>query len=317
MNSFQVETFLAIAETQSISRAAEVLYLSQPTVSYRLKSLEEEIGFVLIDRRKGFRNVELSEKGKLFQPIAQKWMQLWREILLLASVETRIPLSLACENTLNLYVFMPLYKKLLSENESSLFDLTVVAKDSAAIYKAVERREIDLGLVFYDQPSKNLNIQELFREPYCLIRLRDESDLRRTAYHPTELNPAYELFYRSSANYQFWHDTWWNRSIHPYVNIDSPSMIPELLDDQRLWAVVPSSVAKMFEKYEKIKIYDILYPPEPRACYYITNKAPPESRICGIQLFGEYLRTFISTLDYVDPVIPPSDLISVSPTLPK
>ncbi|MFD2880212.1 LysR family transcriptional regulator [Paenibacillus rhizoplanae] len=48
-----IEAFLAIVRTGSISKAAELLHLSQATVSYRLKTLEQEMGGLLVERRKG------------------------------------------------------------------------------------------------------------------------------------------------------------------------------------------------------------------------------------------------------------------------
>ena len=48
-----IEAFLAIVRTESINKAAESLHLSQATVSYRLKTLEQEMGGLLVERRKG------------------------------------------------------------------------------------------------------------------------------------------------------------------------------------------------------------------------------------------------------------------------
>ena len=42
MNLAEIETFLMAVETKNITKTAENLFLSQPTVSHRLKALEEE-----------------------------------------------------------------------------------------------------------------------------------------------------------------------------------------------------------------------------------------------------------------------------------
>ena len=52
MNLSEIETFLTIVNTKSITKTAELLFLSQPTVSHRLRSLEEELGFSLIIRKR-------------------------------------------------------------------------------------------------------------------------------------------------------------------------------------------------------------------------------------------------------------------------
>ena len=52
--------FLTIVSTNSVSKAAEQLYISQSSVSKRLQQLETEIGVPLITRKKGTRGIESS-----------------------------------------------------------------------------------------------------------------------------------------------------------------------------------------------------------------------------------------------------------------
>ena len=55
MNLAEIETFLMIVKTKNITKTAENLFLSQPTVSHRLKSLEDELDVKLITRKKGYK----------------------------------------------------------------------------------------------------------------------------------------------------------------------------------------------------------------------------------------------------------------------
>lgn len=68
-----VETFLAVAEVKNISKASRLLYVSQATVSYRLKQLERQVGADLIARRQGARETSLTDSGRLL-PLAQSWL---------------------------------------------------------------------------------------------------------------------------------------------------------------------------------------------------------------------------------------------------
>ena len=54
MNQAEIETFLMIVKTKNITKTAENLFLSQPTVSHRLKLLEDELNVKLLNRKKGF-----------------------------------------------------------------------------------------------------------------------------------------------------------------------------------------------------------------------------------------------------------------------
>lgn len=66
MNFLGIETFLAIIETRSLTKATEILHVSQSTVSHRLKSLEQEINTVLIEHKKGHKTITLTPKGEEF-----------------------------------------------------------------------------------------------------------------------------------------------------------------------------------------------------------------------------------------------------------
>ena len=54
--------FYAIAETKSFSKAAEILHISQPAISYSIKEVEEQLGIKLFIREK--RNVKLTDSGE-------------------------------------------------------------------------------------------------------------------------------------------------------------------------------------------------------------------------------------------------------------
>ncbi len=64
------QTFLAVAEQRSFSRAARVLGLGQPTISRRIAGLEERLGCQLF--RRGKRGAELTEDGARLLPAAEQ-----------------------------------------------------------------------------------------------------------------------------------------------------------------------------------------------------------------------------------------------------
>ncbi len=64
MNIDHIEAFLYVVHYKSIHKAANALFLSQPTVTARIKSLERELNVELFHR--DGRSVILSDKGKDF-----------------------------------------------------------------------------------------------------------------------------------------------------------------------------------------------------------------------------------------------------------
>ena len=59
-----IRYFLAVAREENITKAAEKLHLTQPTLSRQLRELEEELGTELFVR--GKRRTTLTEAGILF-----------------------------------------------------------------------------------------------------------------------------------------------------------------------------------------------------------------------------------------------------------
>lgn len=73
---FKIRTlryFLTVAQEGSITRAAEILYVAQPSLSQRIRSFEDMLGFELFDRSHG--QFVLSPEGKAFLPIAEQLVE--------------------------------------------------------------------------------------------------------------------------------------------------------------------------------------------------------------------------------------------------
>ena len=66
----QLKYIMEINESGSINKAAQRLYVSQPTLSMSLKELEEELGFVLFERSP--HGIQVTKEGKKFIRTAEK-----------------------------------------------------------------------------------------------------------------------------------------------------------------------------------------------------------------------------------------------------
>jgi DNA-binding transcriptional LysR family regulator len=65
MELYRLRTFLAVADEQNLTRAAERLHISQPSVSTHIKALEEGLGVTLFIRTP--KGMILSQEGSLIK----------------------------------------------------------------------------------------------------------------------------------------------------------------------------------------------------------------------------------------------------------
>ena len=84
----ELRYFLAVAREKNITKAAEALYISQPSLSKQMQNLEKEIGSPLFVR--GSRSVALTETGMLLKKRAEELLELYEktEAELAAPAET-------------------------------------------------------------------------------------------------------------------------------------------------------------------------------------------------------------------------------------
>src|SRR5436189_6155314 len=86
MDLRRLEIFAKVAELGSFSRAAEALYLTQPTVSEHVRALEDELGVQLLDRLG--RGATATRAGQLLLGYARRMLAPARE-----APEARAPLQ--------------------------------------------------------------------------------------------------------------------------------------------------------------------------------------------------------------------------------
>lgn len=100
--------FLAIAETGSLTKAAQRLNTTQPTVSKRLDELEAKLGVMLVVR--SLSGVSLTDEGRIVADNAASMSRLVRQVTQSVSMRDRAAagkVTLACPDALATYVLAP------------------------------------------------------------------------------------------------------------------------------------------------------------------------------------------------------------------
>ncbi len=71
----QLRAFVSVVKLGTLTRAAEALYLSQPSISLLLQALERELGMSLLERRR--RRINLTDAGEVLYELARPLVEGW------------------------------------------------------------------------------------------------------------------------------------------------------------------------------------------------------------------------------------------------
>jgi DNA-binding transcriptional LysR family regulator len=300
LNITHILTFLCVVYNHSISKAANILYVTQPAVSLRLRQLEKSLGVVLINRKKGNRGIELTAQGNAFVPVAERWLALNKETEQFSKQGAQLSLTIASPDSLNNYVFNRLFP-ILMEGVSSIC-LRIRTHQSGEIFSLVDDLDADIGFVFHLSRYSNVICKPVFKEKMLLI-CSAKGDWPDKPFSPEELDPQYELFLPWSQDIQRWHDYWWNPNTRPYVYVDIPSLIALYMDNPKCWALCPVSVANAFlNDSVPVKVRELTEPIPDRICYMLTNRTTPNYKSPAINYFERSLMMYIKKVDWLNKI---------------
>lgn len=238
MTRLEIEAFLAIIKYGSISAAADRLFVTQPALSRRIQSIEEELGYELFERGRGVRNVRLTEQGREFTVLAEQFLSLYREAEEIPEKKRKPILRLSSVNSLAAYLLPQVLPEMM-EGEAGC---NVVFRSGCSLdfYGYVESGSVDVALVSDVVPSKKVIMFPAFQEPYVFAGGKDWEGTERV--FPGMLDPANQIRMPWNPEYEVWHRKWFDSERVPGLNADRMEFLEGFLKGEK-WAVVPLLVA--------------------------------------------------------------------------
>jgi DNA-binding transcriptional LysR family regulator len=167
----QLRILKAVATEKNFTKAAEVLYLSQPSLSKQIKRLEKNLDILLINRENN--KISLTENGKVFLQYSERILALCEEscrALIDLKNGDRGNLTVGASQTIGTYL-MPRLLALFAQNYPQI-DLKVQVNSTRLIANNVLNREIDIAVVGGDIPDelkRNLTIKDFVEDELSLI----------------------------------------------------------------------------------------------------------------------------------------------------
>lgn len=160
----QLQTFVAIADTGSFTRAAEEVFRTQSAVSMQMRRLEERVGKPLFE--KDGRTNRLTDDGERLLAYARRMMRLNREAL--ASLDdNRLEGSIRI-GTPDDYAdrFLPEIMARFSRSNPRV-ELSVICEPTVNLVELIRRGQLDIALVTHDDEKSPSEVVR--REPLLWV----------------------------------------------------------------------------------------------------------------------------------------------------
>jgi DNA-binding transcriptional LysR family regulator len=167
----QLQYLVALAREKHFTRAAHACHVTQPTLSGRIRQLEQELGVPIVERGQRFHG--LTPEGervlKWAHAILDNWTSLQQDIATLRSTTTPLAGRLSVGVIPSALPMAGLITKLVHEHHPRV-ELVILSQSSIDILKGLEDFSIDVGLTYLDnEPIEGMRSEAVYMERYCLL----------------------------------------------------------------------------------------------------------------------------------------------------
>lgn len=168
MNFVQLEAFVAVIRYRSFSKAAEAIYLSQPTISSHIRSLENELGVQLLIR--STKEIYPSATGRIFYNHATEILaQRDRALNEVRSYSTQVQgsLEIAASTVPSQYI-LPKVLSGLAKKHPDLF-FSVKQYDSVHVIQKVINMDVEIGVTGTKFEKSTCVFEPFFQDRLAII----------------------------------------------------------------------------------------------------------------------------------------------------
>jgi LysR family transcriptional regulator, cyn operon transcriptional activator len=162
----QLQCFVVLSDTLNYGKAARALYLSQPTLTFQIKSLEESLGVKLFDRSR--QSVSLTDAGFAFRDYAAEMLstaQAAREHL--NRLASRLSLRVCC-GAVGQYVVLPLLIHSLTRVYPE-FQLEILELTTEEQICQLPAAKVDALLMVPELPVQGMQFDPICSEPLVAL----------------------------------------------------------------------------------------------------------------------------------------------------
>jgi DNA-binding transcriptional LysR family regulator len=171
MDIRQLQYLVALAREKHFTRAAQACHVTQPTLSGRIRQLEQELGVPIVERGQRFHG--LTQDGervlKWANAILDNWTSLQQEIATRRNTAGALTGHLSVGVIPSALPMAALMTKAIQARHPGI-ELTILSYSSIEILRHLEDFSIDVGLTYLDnEPIEGMRAESIYMERYCLL----------------------------------------------------------------------------------------------------------------------------------------------------
>jgi DNA-binding transcriptional LysR family regulator len=171
MDIRQLQYIVALSREKHFTRAAKECHVTQPTLSGRIRQLEQELGVPIVERGQRFHGFTPEGERVLAwaNAILDNWESLQREIATLRNTSGSLSGHLSMGVIPSGLPMAALITKAIQARHPAI-ELTVLSQSSIDILRCLEDFSIDVGLTYLDnEPIEGMRAERIYMERYCLL----------------------------------------------------------------------------------------------------------------------------------------------------
>lgn len=163
----QLEAFVKVVELQSFSKAAKSLYLTQPTISSHVISLEKELNAKLLDRTTKIVNV--TSAGEKLYGYAKKILDLKEDLYqeFGGKYKESKQIQIAGSTTPSQYILPELISAFQKQNSNVYFSIN--QGDSLYVIDEILKHRVDIGFVGMKSDNERLHYIPFYGDTLVII----------------------------------------------------------------------------------------------------------------------------------------------------
>ncbi len=168
--------FLTVVREEGINRAAEVLHITQPTLSRQLSGLEEEMGVKLFDR--GARKITLTREGMLLKRRAEEILSLvhkTEEELMEQEELIDGKIAIGCGELAAVQILPRLFKTFSEKYPLVTYDLFTASAD--LVKEQMEKGLTDIGILLEPIDVEKFDFIRLHQKERWVVLMRPDDPL--------------------------------------------------------------------------------------------------------------------------------------------